>query len=136
MIVKEVNGMQGLFAVQQYNVNEILFVIEGEEIHVPTRTSIQISSSVHINVKAPLAFINHSCFPNIVIDQKKIKVIKAIEPGDEICFDYNQSEFDLANKFECVTCGQWIKGAKHYKDYPCLMQPNSSFHHLLEKQNI
>jgi len=136
MIVKEVNGMQGLFAVQRYKLNEILFEIKGEEMHYPTRTSIQINSNVHINVQSPLVFINHSCFPNIEIDQKNIKVIKPIEPGDEICFDYNRSEFDLANKFECITCGQWIKGANHAKDYPCLIQPNSYISHLSEKQNI
>lgn len=136
MIVKEVNGMQGLFATQQYNINTILFVIEGEEIDFPTRTSIQINENTHVNVNAPLAFINHSCTPNIVVEEKKIKAIKSIEPGDEICFDYNQSEFDLANKFECDTCGQWIKGEKYAQDYPCLMQPNSSLYHLSEKQNI
>ena len=67
MIVKEINGMQGLFASQDYKINDLLFTIEGEILDTPTRTSIQISTNQHVNVQAPLAFINHSCFPNICI---------------------------------------------------------------------
>jgi hypothetical protein len=120
MIVKEINGMQGLFASQEYKINDLLFTIEGEILDTPTRTSIQISTTQHINVQAPLAFINHSCFPNISIENQQVKVIHPIQSGDQICFNYNETEMDLANKFECVECGQWIKGRLFAKDFPCL----------------
>jgi SET domain-containing protein len=120
MVIKQVNGMQGLFASQDYKINDLLFKVEGEYLDKPTRTSIQISVSEHVNVKSPLSFINHSCFPNIIIENQYVKVIKTIRSGDQICFNYNDSEYDLSNKFKCVECGQWIKGKLHVNEFPCL----------------
>lgn len=125
MIVKEINGMQGLFASKEYKLNEIICKIEGEIIGNPTRTSIQVTEEIHIDVKAPLAFINHSCFPNITIENYLIKAIRPIQIGDQICFNYNHNENVLANSFECVDCGQWIKGKYFLKDFPCLKENNN-----------
>lgn len=135
MIIKEISGMQGLFASREYKINEVICEIKGEILNKPTRTSIQVENDKHINVKAPLAFINHSCFPNINIDSFKVKVVKPIKMGDQICFDYNFSEFDLANKFKCVDCGQWIKGKKFKVNFPCLKvnRPNDEI--IIDKLN-
>ncbi|MEA2906862.1 MAG: uncharacterized protein QOI12_4249 [Alphaproteobacteria bacterium] len=58
-------------------------------------------------------YINHSCRPNAETDVKKHKVIvtarKAIQPGDEITYDYGRNYFNAFIKDKgcrCAACHQ------------------------------
>lgn len=51
-------------------------------------------------------YINHSCSPNAVVDQKKLCISAQhhIQPGDEITFDYLRTERQIMAPFDCQ-CG-------------------------------
>jgi SET domain-containing protein len=65
------------------------------------------------NIPANVArFINHSCAPNceIKIRRRRIYVIalRAIEPGEELSYDYGEEYFDmhLVGRCRCSKCSE------------------------------
>jgi len=69
--------------------------------------TVQISEHHHIELgPVYLELINHSCDPNVFFDSVRWELValKAIEPGDELCFFYPSTEWHMASPFECA-CG-------------------------------
>lgn len=61
----------------------------------------------NIHVDHPyIRYVNHSCSPNTKVDKinRKLIAIKFISPGEEIFFDYNDSETIIDSPFIC-NCG-------------------------------
>lgn len=53
----------------------------------------------------PADFVNHSCDPNAGLrGQITLVAIRAIEVGEEVCFDYAMSEGSDYDEFDC-SCG-------------------------------
>lgn len=117
--IKENNGMKGLFAKATFQKNEVVTIIEGKNIPHATRTSVQIGINEHIDVKEPIMYINHKCDANITLKNNKFVAIRGIEVGEEITFDYNDSEEVLSNPFVCRDCGQKMKGRRFIEELPC-----------------
>lgn len=46
-------------------------------------------------------YINHSCDPNMILVEHRFVATKKIKPGDEITFDYTQSEENIQESFVC-----------------------------------
>ena len=118
-IVRQTNGMKGLFAQTDFESGEVLFEVEGPMMEQPSRTSVQIGLKQHVDVAAPAKYINHSCFANVSLVERKFVATRPIKIGDEIQFDYNQNEEELSDPFTCRDCGQIIKGKKFLAKYPC-----------------
>lgn len=54
----------------------------------------------------PADFINHSCNPNAGLQgQIALVALRAIEPGEEICYDYAMTDGSPYDEFEC-RCGE------------------------------
>lgn len=94
---------------------EAILAIDGELTDRPSRFSVQVDDVCHIEVPAaqdlatsiersPWRFLNHSCAPNAVVRGRQLIATAAIAAGDEITFDYNTTEFELASPFACH-CG-------------------------------
>ena len=101
-----INGL-GLFVSTSYNKDDIVYVLDGVVLDYPTRESIHIGNNKHIIDKFG-SFINHSFNPNIKIDGKNVVALKNIEIGEEICFNYNDSEINMACPFlvnDMMVCG-------------------------------
>ena len=92
-----------------------LFAVEGEVTCVPTRYSVQIGRDLHIDMPAGFAaeevldrffwrFTNHSCEPNVFVRDREMVALSCIEPWQQITFDYNTTEYDMAEPFDCQ-CG-------------------------------
>jgi SET domain len=86
----------------------------------PTYLTVQIGLAEHIHLRPEfLQYINHSCEPNVLFntDTMQLEAIKDIAEGDELCFFYPATEWDMAQPFECLcktaTCIHEIKGAKY-----------------------
>lgn len=84
----------------------------------PSRKSLQISEHEHIELLPTfLAFINHSCAPNIRFDIEGQRLIatRPIAAGDEVTFFYPSTEWVMAAPFHChcgsLGCLSWISGA-------------------------
>lgn len=118
--VKEKNGFKSLISKRYFLKGEQIFFVEGEEIKIPNRYSVQVSDSIHVNVKEPVMYINHKCDGNIQLIERAFYALKQIQVGEEITFNYNNTERVLAEEFKCFRCGQLVKGNKSKAEFPCL----------------
>ncbi len=94
---KSVNG-KGLFIKNTYKKNDIVHVLNGEVLDSPTRESIHVGNNKHILDKFGI-FMNHSFNPNTEIRGYDVIAIKDINPDDELTFNYNVSEINMASPF-------------------------------------
>lgn len=110
------NGFHFLFSKCDFQVGEIVCPVEGEEIDKPNRYSVQVAENLHINVQEPVKYINHNCVGNIRLIGRNFIANEPINIGDEISFNYNSSEDELAEPFTCFRCGKKIKGRKFIEE--------------------
>lgn len=108
--IQQVNNSleKGLFAKKEFNEGEIVLYLEGTLLRHPTRESIRIGCGIHIHDELG-AYINHSFNPTTMVSGGRIMAIKKIKIDDEITFDYNSNEIDMANPFYCdgiYVCGK------------------------------
>jgi hypothetical protein len=94
---KEING-NGLFATKYYKKSEIVFTLSGEKFNKPTKYTIHIGNNIHIYDKNGI-FINHSFTPTVYINNYDVIALVDIQINDEITFNYNDSEINMANPF-------------------------------------
>ena len=95
---KTVSG-KGLFIKNTYKQHDIIYVLRGEIFDHPTRESIHIGDNKHIYDEYGI-YMNHSFNPNTKIDGKNVVALKDIYPGDEITFNYNSTEINMACPFD------------------------------------
>ncbi|MEV4641256.1 SET domain-containing protein-lysine N-methyltransferase [Actinoplanes sp. NPDC049548] len=92
-----------------------LFTIRGDVTRTPTRYSLQVGRDTHIDMPDGYdpeqvldrffwRFTNHSCEPNAVVRGREFVALHCIEPWSQITFNYNTTEFDMAEPFDC-RCG-------------------------------
>ena len=89
--------------------NTVIYVLTGKVLSSPTRTSIQISNSKHIEDKLG-KYINHSCDPSVRVEDNKLISVKEINDSDSITFNYNDTEDLMSNPFKCHCCDKIIGG--------------------------
>ena len=72
----------------------------------------------HLEELGVLAYLNHSCRPNIHLDTTALTLValQDIAAGSELTFFYPSTEWEMARPFTC-RCGQpeclgWVAGAK------------------------
>lgn len=107
---KRLNGELGLFATKNYNKDVVVFELSGEILDKPTKYSIHISNNKHIVDKLGV-YINHSFEPSVKIVSDKVIALKNIVSGDEITFNYNASEINMAAPFTADgvnVCGKTV----------------------------
>lgn len=113
--VESTHSGHRLVALSSFNRGDIVLVLNGIECSSPNRYTIQIGPNLHLapeNQPEGLGkdnncmwmFTNHSCSPNTVIRDRTLTALFEINPGDEITFDYETTEFEMAEPFECC-CG-------------------------------
>ena len=124
MEVREINGMKGLFANGNFKTGEIVCKIEGHRISQPSRTSVQVGINEHIDVKEPIMYINHRCEGNIGLKNDTFVAVQDIAIGDEITFNYNETEEELAEPFNCRDCGELLKGKRYISELSCPVVDN------------
>ncbi|KAF0693607.1 Aste57867_15472 [Aphanomyces stellatus] len=110
-------------AARDIAVNELIGSARGTIYPTPTRFTIQMAHDKHVEVFGGLEYANHSCNPNasFVMSESdpivKLVAIKPITKGQDITFDYNTTEWDMDEKFNCqcgdAACRGHVHGAKH-----------------------
>jgi hypothetical protein len=76
---------------------------------VPSRHSVQVGPGEHLvaaeGAGGPVwQYLNHSCAPNAVLAGRALTAAASIAAGDEVTFDYETTEDELAVPFRC-RCG-------------------------------
>lgn len=101
-------GGKGLFATQSYEKNTVIFILNGEIYNHPTRETIHVGNNVHV-LDQYGSFMNHSFTPSTCVNGFEIVALIDIKKNDELTFNYNDSEINMANVFEIngvLVCGQ------------------------------
>lgn len=94
---EHINGF-GLYATKSYSKSEIVYVLNGPISIKPSKYTIRIGDNQHILDKRG-RYMNHSFDPTTYIDHKNVIAATDINSGDELNFNYNASEVDMACPF-------------------------------------
>jgi hypothetical protein len=109
--INENIGQYGLFTTKMYLQNETIFTLSGTEYSYPTRESIYVGkingNDVHVHDMFG-QWINHSFNPSTVINGYNVVALRNMNIGDEITFDYNTNEINMASPF--VVDGKLVNG--------------------------
>ena len=105
---------------EPYRRGQIIYHISGHRVTPqPTYQTIQIGPKLHIEELGVLAYLNHSCQPNTVVNTTALTVVAArdIAVGDELNFFYPSTEWEMDRPFICL-CGapqsvRLVAGAKY-----------------------
>ena len=94
----------------------------------PCRHSVQVGRGLHLEAppglstdelldQHPWRFLNHSCDPSARLQGRDLYARRRIQAWDEVTFDYDTTEFDMADPFACrcgsPRCRGWIRGFRH-----------------------
>lgn len=106
----------------------VLFRIEGHETPTPTRYSLQVGRDLHLDQRGARdaqdrvrrfywRYMNHACEPTTRIIDRQVVAARDIAPLEGVTFDYNTTEYDMAEPFQCrcgsPACVGLVKGARH-----------------------
>jgi hypothetical protein len=108
-----------LAAKRSFAPGDLIYQFSGYRVTTqPTYQTIQIGADKHIDHLDVLAYLNHSCSPNTLIDTENLSVIaaRAINAGEELTFFYPSTEWEMAQPFVCCCkvpgCLGLVAGAK------------------------
>jgi len=124
------DGVFSLVAGQPLTTGQRLFRMEGVCVDRASRYSVQIGRDVHLDLPGPPSvleleimreqhpwrFMNHGCEPNARIQGREIFALRDIAAGEQVTFDYNTTEWEMAETFRChcgaAGCRGEIRGYK------------------------
>lgn len=121
----------------------VLLHAEGVIVRTPSRYSLQIGERSHLDVPPgvdpdavddPLywRYLNHSCSPNATFQGVDLIALRPIAAGESITFDYNTTEFEMAEPFtcQCGACGGLVVAGFGRLPWPerVLLAPSASAH--------
>jgi len=119
--IRLINGIKGVFATKILQNNQIVHTLFGKTRITPSQTSIEIGKDNHIEDSIG-RYINHSFNPSTRISGLTnrehtlqcgfIVSLRTIQVGDEITFNYNESESKLASPFHDRETGLIVSGKK------------------------
>jgi hypothetical protein len=99
---------------------EVVFVLTGEIVGEPSKYTIQLDEHRHVLTHTSAwQYMNHACQLNVRIDVKRREMIalRDIVAGEELTFNYNTTEWDMASPFDCACgaphCAGTIRGFRH-----------------------
>jgi hypothetical protein len=126
--VRDAAHGSGVFATRDIARGARILSIEGRLQDHPTRYSIQLGESMHIEASSDLAplemrerhpwrFLNHACDPNARVQGRLLIARRPIRAGEQVTFDYTTTELDMAEPFECgcgaKSCVGLVRGFAH-----------------------
>nr|WP_294551220.1 SET domain-containing protein-lysine N-methyltransferase [uncultured Rhodopila sp.] len=118
-------GEMRLHATSKIEGSELILKMSGQILDRPTRYSVQIGIDRHIVSRGAdpgvpgnaYRYINHSCAPNARVKHLCLIAVRTICPGEQITFDYDANEWDMASPFRCAcgtpACRGLIRGYRH-----------------------
>lgn len=126
--VTRVDGEHRLVSTASIAAGATIFRLIGERTGRASRHSVQVDWDEHIETPCAHSngealhlylwrFLNHSCDPSAMICGTEVVARRSIEPLEEITFDYDTTEYDMAEPFDCrcgaQCCRGRIRGFRH-----------------------
>lgn len=117
-----------VFAGEAIAAGEVILTFVGSTTRRPDRYSVQVGRRTHVVAPADLPpgdaaaeygwrFLNHSCAPNAWVRGFELVALADMPTGAEITFDYDTTEWDMAEPFACacgdVGCRGVVRGFRH-----------------------
>ncbi len=117
-----------LIAIRPIAAGKRVFTLVGRETAIPTRYSIQVGPSLHLDQgeahdanevvrKYFFRYMDHACDPATIIRTRAVIAVRDIAAGDTVSFNYNTTEYDMAAPFRChcesAMCVGTVRGARH-----------------------
>ena len=117
-----------LIALRDIARGTILFRISGREIASPTRYSVQVSASLHLDQDCARdelelvqrffwRYLDHACEPTTRIRGRDVIAVRNIAEGEGVTFHYCTTEYEMASPFVChcasPRCMGVVSGARH-----------------------
>ena len=102
---RRADGIYGLYArVMLFEGERIIDVASGDEQTERTFRTIEVDAGHFSHPEGN--FTNHSCDPSAAVDKTRgvLFAVRDIQVGEEITFDYLESESELISDFNC-SCG-------------------------------
>jgi hypothetical protein len=96
----------------------LIFTISGRTATQSYR-SVQVAHATHIEDPSLLAYMNHSCHPNTILDtaRRKVFALRDVSAGEELTFFYPSTEWQMVRPFRCLCgsreCIRLVAGAKY-----------------------
>ena len=117
----ETTDHHSLFTTASFQPGDILCEFSASAIlQTASQFTVQVNNNEHILLEPSfLQYTNHSCFPNILFDTTHFTIVclRTIKAGDELCYFYPATEWEMAQPFQCVCgycdCLGYIGGAAH-----------------------
>jgi hypothetical protein len=118
----------GLVATVAFAAGECLFRMEGPTTRQPSRYTLQLEEHLHLcpgPERSPeevldryfWRYMNHSCDPSVWIRGRDVVALRPIRPHEGVTFDYNTTEYEMAEPFTCrcgsVACAGVVRGFRH-----------------------
>ena len=121
------DGHYRVIALEPIAAGSELLQLHGVFVDAPSRYSVQVAAQLHVAPPVDLRpehvpdrylwrYLNHACRPNAAFEGRRLIALQDITPWDEINFDYNTTEYEIAEAFECRcgSCGgRTVRGFKH-----------------------
>ena len=119
-------GQHAVLANADIERGEVVLQVSGREVDAPTRYTLQVGRGLHVEAQQdgdgpdgyPVwRFMNHGCEPNVALRGRDFVALRAIRTGEEVTFDYDTTEWDMASPFRCNCsspfCRGTIRGYRH-----------------------
>lgn len=105
-----------------------MFPLHGRETTVPTRYSVQVDATRHLDQDESLGeaellqryfwrYLDHACDPTVRIVDREVVAVRDIAVGEPVTFHYCTTEAEMASPFSChcgsARCMGIVRGARH-----------------------
>jgi hypothetical protein len=120
-------GANRVMALERIEAGSLILEVHGVFVDRPSKYSLQVEEHLHVDLprvegltadpeRHAWRYLNHSCNPNAAVVGLRLVALRAIERWEEVTFNYNTTEFEIASAFrcECAACGgRDIRGFRH-----------------------
>lgn len=123
MGIASVASARRLVALCDLAAHQVILAVDGEETSQPSRYSVQVGPALHVAPRQGTPdegfwrYLNHSCEPNAWLRGRELVALRDIRTGEDVSFDYNTTEWDMAEPFAChcgsAACLGTVRGFAH-----------------------
>ena len=99
------HGERATYARFAFSSGELVYRVRGEAGDQRTRESIQVAPGQHVE-DAYAVCLNHSFTPNLRLDGRLFLALHDIREGDELTFNYLETESEISAPFICHETGR------------------------------